>query len=76
MAGNVYYNVRLATDMPTTLETFGNTFGIGEHKRDTYGKRFIEVIKQYAPAEVELPFKENSVIPVYGIGRLVMDLLR
>lgn len=54
----------LATDMPTTLETFGNTFGIGEHKRDTYGKRFIEVIKQYAPAEVELPFKENSVIPV------------
>ena len=54
----------LATDMPTTLETFGNTFGIGEHKRDTYGKRFIEVIKQYATAEVELPFKENSVIPV------------
>ena len=54
----------LATDMPTTLETFGNTFGIGEHKRDTYGKRFIEVIKQYAPAEVELPIKENSVIPV------------
>lgn len=42
----------------------GNTFGIGEHKRDTYGKRFIEVIKQYAPAEVGLPFKENSVIPV------------
>lgn len=54
----------LATDMPTTLEAFGNTFGIGEHKRDTYGKRFIEVIKQYAPAEVELPIKEDSVIPV------------
>ena len=53
----------LATDMPTTLEAFGNTFGIGEHKRDTYGKRFIEVIKQYAPAKVELPFKEESVIP-------------
>ena len=51
----------LATDMPTTLESFGNTFGIGEHKRDTYGKRFIEVIKQYAPAEVELPFKEAEV---------------
>lgn len=54
----------LATDMPTTLETFGNTFGIGEHKRDTYGKRFIEMIKRYAPAEVELPIKEDSVIPV------------
>jgi len=41
----------LATDMPTTLSAFGNTFGIGEHKRDTYGERFIEVIKQYAPAK-------------------------
>ena len=51
----------LATDMPTTLAAFGNTFGIGEHKRDTYGRRFIEVIKQYAPAEVELPFKEADV---------------
>ena len=51
----------LATDMPTTLEAFGNTFGIGEHKRDTYGKRFIEVIRQYAPAVEELPFKEADV---------------
>ena len=51
----------LATDMPTTLEAFGNTFGIGEHKRDTYGRRFIEVIKQYAPAVEELPFKEADV---------------
>ena len=54
----------LATDMPTTLEAFGNTFGIGEHKRDTYGKRFIEVIKQHAPADVELPFPEVAVAPV------------
>ena len=54
----------LATDMPTTLEAFGNTFGIGEHKRDTYGKRFIEVIKQYAPEKVELPFPEVVVAPV------------
>ena len=53
----------LATDKPTTLEAFGNTFGIGTHKRDTYGERFIEVIKQYAPVEVELPFKEESVSP-------------
>ena len=54
----------LATDMPTTLEAFGNTFGIGEHKRDTYGKRFIEVIKQYAPEETELPFKEVTATSV------------
>jgi len=53
----------LATDMPTTLSSFGNTFGIGEHKRDTYGERFIEVIKQYVPEKVELPFKEDSVMP-------------
>jgi len=36
----------LATDMPTTLSSFGNTFGI-----------------QYAPAEEEHPFKEESFIP-------------
>ena len=51
----------LATDMPTTLEAFGNTFGIGEHKRNTYGKRFVEVIKQYAPEKAEPPFKEVVV---------------
>jgi ATP-dependent DNA helicase RecQ len=54
----------LATDMPTTIEAFGNTYGIGEHKRDTYGRRFIEVIKQYAPEKVELPFKESAATPV------------
>jgi len=54
----------LATDIPTTLAAFGNTFGIGEHKRDTYGKRFIEVIKQYAPAETKLPFKEVTATSV------------
>lgn len=37
----------LATDCPTTLQDFGNIFGIGEHKRDTYGKQFIAVIKEY-----------------------------
>ena len=54
----------LATDMPTTLSAFGNTFGIGEHKRDTYGERFIEVIKQYAPAkEKNLPKTSVTVTP-------------
>lgn len=54
----------LPTDTPTTLTAFGNTFGIGEHKRDTYGKRFIEVIKQYASEKAELPFPEVAVAPV------------
>ncbi len=38
----------LATERPTTLEAFGGIFGIGQHKRDTYGERFIAVIKEYA----------------------------
>ena len=54
----------LATDMPTTLASFGNTFGIGEHKRDTYGERFIAIIKQFAPAEEEVPAKEETVMSV------------
>lgn len=53
----------LATDKPTTLAAFGNTFGIGEHKRDTYGKRFIEVIKQFVPVKEELPFPVMPVTP-------------
>ena len=48
----------LAVEKPTTLAAFGNTFGIGEHKRDTFGTQFIEVIKEYAPAQEELPFPE------------------
>ncbi len=37
----------LATEKPTTLEQFGNTFGIGEYKRDTYGERFLITIREY-----------------------------
>ena len=49
----------LAIEKPTTLAAFGNVFGIGEHKRDTFGAQFIEVIKEYAPAKEELPFPEE-----------------
>ena len=35
----------LATERPTTLQQFGNIFGIGDHKRDKYGERFLEVIR-------------------------------
>ena len=37
----------LATERPTTLQAFGNIFGIGEHKRDTYGLEFLAVIREY-----------------------------
>ena len=53
----------LATNMPTTLEDFGNTFGIGEQKRDKYGQRFIDVIKEYTTI-VEVS-EMSSVTPSY-----------
>lgn len=46
----------LATERPTTLAAFGNTFGIGEHKRDSFGAEFIEVIRQYTSTQEDLPF--------------------
>ena len=45
----------LATEKPTTLAAFGNTFGIGEHKRDSFGAEFVEVIKEYATKHDNLP---------------------
>lgn len=55
----------LAIEMPTTLVAFGNTFGIGEHKRDSFGAEFIDVIKEYAPTKEVLPFDEvASIAPV------------
>jgi len=37
----------LATIKPITLEQFGNISGIGEHKRQKYGERFVALIKKY-----------------------------
>lgn len=53
----------LATDMPTTLSAFGNTYGIGEHKCNTYGKRFIELIQQYVSAHQKSQTPDVSVTP-------------
>ncbi len=61
----------LATEKPTTLAAFGNTFGIGDHKRDTFGSQFIEVIKEYASTEEELPFPEVAAIDVRTIEKPV-----
>ena len=36
----------LAIQRPTTLEEFGMVSGIGEYKKERYGKEFVEVIKQ------------------------------
>ena len=37
----------LATIKPTTIEQFGNISGIGEHKKEKYGNRFVELIQKY-----------------------------
>lgn len=37
----------LATEKPTTLNAFSNIYGIGEYKLKIYGKRFVDVIKNY-----------------------------
>ncbi len=37
----------LSISRPTTIEEFGNVSGIGEYKKNKYGKDFVEVIRQY-----------------------------
>lgn len=37
----------LATSRPTTIEAFGQTFGIGEHKKKLLGERFTRLIAQH-----------------------------
>jgi ATP-dependent DNA helicase RecQ len=37
----------LATIKPTTLEQFGGISGIGEHKRQKYGERFVSLIRKF-----------------------------
>ena len=51
----------LAIERPTTLQAFGNVFGIGEHKRDTYGLEFLSVIREYASSREDLPFSEAEI---------------
>ena len=37
----------LASIKPTTLEQFGNISGIGDHKKQKYGNRFVALIQKY-----------------------------
>jgi ATP-dependent DNA helicase RecQ len=37
----------LATIKPTTLDQFGNISGIGDHKKQKYGARFVALIQKY-----------------------------
>lgn len=37
---------QIAIQQPTTVEEFGNVSGIGEYKKEKYGKEFVETIKR------------------------------
>jgi ATP-dependent DNA helicase RecQ len=37
----------LATLQPTTLEAFSNIIGVGEHKKQKYGQRFVSLIRRF-----------------------------
>ena len=39
----------LASSKPVTIEAFGEISGIGEYKKERYGKDFIKVIRQFVP---------------------------
>ena len=55
---------QLAADKPTTLSAFGDTYGIGEHKRDNYGATFVKAIRQYmAERGEQLPPIEQPIAP-------------
>ena len=51
----------LATERPTTIEAFGNIYGIGERKRDAYGERFIAAIREFeASADDNVPNRQET----------------
>lgn len=52
----------IATEKPTTIEAFGAIFGIGEHKRNAYGQRFISFISDYLASSASMP---HQPVPSY-----------
>ena len=41
----------LASSKPTTIEAFGEISGIGEYKKERYGKDFIQVIRRFVSSQ-------------------------
>lgn len=53
----------LAKNKPVTIEQFGNTYGIGQRKKEQFGQRFVKAIADYLHVEfndepTENPFDE------------------
>lgn len=64
----------IATEKPTTLTAFGNCYGIGAHKKETLGARFLALIREHlgtdntqaddAWQDGELPFPDAPTLSV------------
>ena len=55
----------LATERPTSLFLFGNTYGIGEHKKVQFGERFVDLICHHLgvsrlPEPIALPVQSQT----------------
>lgn len=52
----------LAAERPTSIEAFGNIFGVGEFKKKSLGERFVAAIKDFLSthSELSLPADENK----------------
>lgn len=58
----------IAAKKPTSVDSFGRCFGVGEHKKETLGRRFVNEVKRYmtekgirqapAPKPQDLPFPD------------------
>lgn len=56
----------LAMVKPTNLFLFGNCFGIGEHKKNQFGERFVDMICSHLGVERSSePFESAEVLPFH-----------
>ena len=74
----------LASEKPTNLFLFGNTYGIGEHKKEQFGERFVDLICNHlaisrspepmaSPIQSQAEDKNTEIIPVIKSGLSYMD---
>ena len=74
----------LASEKPTNLFQLGNTYGIGEHKKEQLGERFVDLICNHlaisrSPEPMAFPIQsqaedeDTEIIPVIKSGLSYMD---
>ena len=74
----------LASEKPTNLFQLGNTYGIGEHKKEQFGERFVDLICNHlaisrspepmaSPIQSQAEDKNTEIIPVIKSGLSYMD---